>query len=284
MTIKLSGQSYGKGEVRLTKVVREGARHAIHEYDVSVELSGAFEETYLTGENRDVIPTDTMRNTVYAVAAKTSFASPEELALALVRHFVDGFAHVAWAAARIAETPWARIEIGGRPHDHAFARAPGGLRTCSVRLDRGGVAQVRGGVTGLEVVKTTGSGFSGFLRDAYTTLKDTDDRIFGTSIEAVWTYAPGPADYAAVHEEACRRLLEIFALNHSLSVQQTLHEMGVRLLERIPALQQVEITMPNRHRIAFDLAPLGLPNTASIFVNTREPYGLIKGTIARGEP
>ena len=278
--MKLVENSYGKGRVRLSKVIREGNRYTLLEYTVQVMLGGAFEATYTEGDNSAVIPTDTVRNTVYALAAQTSFASPEELGLALVQHFVNSFPQVAWAHAQLEEAPWSRIVHHGQPHPHAFTRANGGIRTAEIRLERGGEPVLRGGVCGLEVVKTTASEFTGYVTDRYTTLKETTDRIFGTTIEATWQYAR-KTDFQAAHAAACQHLLEVFAEHHSLSVQQTLLAMGRRVLEQVPDLQRIDLTMPNQHRIGFDLTPLGLPNLNEIFVTTSEPFGLIKGSVAR---
>ncbi len=276
---RLTANSYGKCDVRMTKVVRAGAIHALWELTASIVLTGDFARIYTDGDNSPCIPTDTMKNTVYVLARKNDFTSPEEFGRLLARHFVERFDHVQSAEVSLAQKIWTRIPSGGRPHDHSFSNAGSGRRTCMVTQTRNGPTRVSGGLAGLEVIKTTGSGFAGFLRDEYTTLQDTTDRILATSIDATWEYLPGAApDYNAVFEAAMRVIPETFARHESLSVQQTIYAMGEALLDRVPEIATVSFTLPNQHRIPVDLSPFGLSNQNEIFVATSEPFGLIKGT------
>ena len=278
--VRLQENSYGKSDVRLTKVVRKGETHILHELTVQIMLGGAFERIYTDGDNASCIPTDTMKNTVYALARKNDFDSPEAFGGILARHFLQ-FAQVAWAEVTIEQEPWVRIRVDGSPHPHSFTRGGSCTRLCTVRLDRGGQPVVCGGLRGLEVIKTTRSGFAGFFKDPYTTLADTTDRIFATRIDATWKYVPGIASYAEVFETARAALLETFARHESASVQQTIFALGEALLERLPRIASVSITMPNQHRILVNLERFDMDNPNEIFVATREPYGLIKGTVAR---
>lgn len=284
----LASQSYGKSRVRLTKVSRHADRHDLTELVVDIVLEGAFEDSYLSGDNRRVVATDTMKNTVYALAAGHPLGSIEAFAHTLAAHFVARNDHVTAATVRIVAESWERLAgRGGRPHPHAFCAGGAGRRTCRVRRT-GSAATVEGGITGLTVVKTTGSAFRDFLRDEFTTLPDADDRIFGTSVEGRWEYAPAAVadwhdhDWNAAHEAIRHALLDVFAHHESLAVQQTLHAMAVAALAACPALEAIELEMPNQHRIPLDLAAFGLPNRNEIFVTTSEPYGLIRATLRRG--
>lgn len=276
--------SYGKSRVRLTKVTRHPDRHDLKEISVEILLEGDFESSYLTGDNRMVVPTDTMKNTVYAIAAQHPLDANESFGMALVEHFLARHAQVSAAVVAIEETPWRRIEAaeGGR-HPHAFVAAGTTRRTCRVRGDRG-LPTVEAGVSGLTVVKTTGSAFRDFVRDEYTTLPDTDDRIFGTAVEARWRYTAGfTPDWNAVWDAACRTMVDVFAAHHSLAVQQTLHAIGQAVLDGCAGIEEISLEMPNQHRIPVDLTGFGLPNTNSIFVTTSEPYGVIRATLRRKE-
>ncbi len=272
--------SYGKSGVRLTKVVRAGDRHSLYEFTVRIMLGGGFDRVYTHGDNSSCIPTDTMKNAVYALAKTNEFDSPEAFALILAPHFLQ-FPQVAWTEVEIEEEPWTRIPVDGAPHPHAFTRAGSGRRTCRVRAERGKPAGAWGGVTGLEVIKTTRSGFRGFFKDPLTTLPETTDRIFATRIDAVWEYAAGSAAYADIHDAAEGSLLESFARHDSASVQHTIHAMAAALLERVPQILNVELTMPNQHRLLVNLSPFGMDNANEIFVATSEPSGVIKGTVSR---
>jgi len=278
----IARQSYGKSRVRLTRVARHPDRHDLVEFDVAIELEGDFEASYRAGDNRLVVPTDTMKNTVYALAARHPVDAPESFASALAGHFLDRHAHVTAATVAVEQASWRRIEgADGAAHPHAFIAAGTARRTCRVRSDRGG-PRVETGVTGLTVVKTTASAFRGFLRDEFTTLPDADDRLFGTAVEARWTYAPTAApDWNAAYRSVCRALDDTFAAHRSLAVQQTQWEMGNAALAACAAIEEIALEMPNQHRIPVDLSPFGLPNRNEVFVTTSEPYGLIRLVLRR---
>lgn len=278
---RLAENSYGKSDVRLTKVVRDGDRHSLLELTVGIMLGGAFERVYTHGDNAACIPTDTMKNTVYALAKTNDFDSPESFGQILAAHFLEHFTQVAWAEIRIAQAPWERIRVDGSPHPHAFTRSGSALRTCVIRKDRGGALAISSGLRGLEVIKTTRSGFAGFPRDQYTTLAETSDRIFSTRVDVTWTYAAGAVGFPDACERARNILLETFALHDSRSVQQTMYAMGEALLAGLPEISSVSLTMPNKHRILVNLDQFGLGNANEIFVATDEPFGLITATVTR---
>jgi urate oxidase len=279
---RISRHSYGKSRVRLSKVTRHPDRHDLKEIAVDIVLEGDFEASYLSGDNRTIVPTDTMKNTVYGVAAGHPLDSIESFGLALVTHFLNRHPHVSAATVGIEEASWRRIEgADGSQHPHAFIAGGAARRTCRVRSDRT-VPRVESGVSGVTVVKTTHSTFRDFVRDEFTTLPDVDDRMFGTVVEARWTYRSGSSpDWNAVCSRACRVMVDVFAGHKSLAVQQTLHDMGQAALAACEEIEEIEIEMPNQHRIPMDLTPFGLPNRNEIFVTTSEPYGLIRATLRR---
>lgn len=49
-------------------------------------------------------------------------------------------------------------------------------------------AVIYSGIKDMKVLKTTQSGFEGFLKDHFTTLQETKDRVFCTSVYARWRY------------------------------------------------------------------------------------------------
>ena len=274
---RLVQNAYGKSEVRVTKVVRHADRHELHELAVKMELEGAFEKSYLSGDNSQIIATDTMKNTVYALAKQLKFGSIEEFARELGRHFVDRNSHVTAATVAIREHRWNRIGAV------AFEGSSQEVRTTRVKTSRKCV-EITSGLDGLLVLKTTDSAFTGFLRDEYTTLPETTDRIFATVVKAEWRYTQMPAGGGganAAFAKAREAMLEVFAGHKSLAVQQTLHAMGEAVLKVVPEAEAVTITMPNKHRIPANLKALGLEFENDIFVTTEEPFGEISGTVAR---
>jgi urate oxidase len=268
--------SYGKSRVRLTKIIRRTDRHELFEVSIDIRLEGDFANSYLDGDNRKVIATDSMKNTVYVLAAEKQFESIEEFAILLARHFKTTYSQVRSATVEISRDRWERIAVDGQPHPHAFAGAGSEQQICKFDGET-----LHGGIRGLQVVKTTASEFSDFVTDRYRTLRDAKDRIFGTVVNGDWEYASEKADFNAAAESIRRALLVAFAKHHSLAVQQTLLVMGEAALSACPNIKTISLEMPNKHRIPFDLKPFGLENRNEVFVTTDEPYGLIRGTVAR---
>ncbi|GAA1240455.1 urate oxidase [Prauserella halophila] len=283
MGITLGPNQYGKAEVRLVTVDRQGPVHHLKDLTVSTALRGTLERTHLTGDNADVVATDTQKNTVFAFAKDGGVGEIEDFALRLAGHFTESFEHITGARLLVSEHDWNRIDVGGTPHDHAFSRSGGEERTTAVTL-QDGKAWVVSGLTGLTVLKSTGSEFHGFPRDDYTTLAETDDRILATALTARWRYgATGGIDWTASFEEIRRILLETFATKHSLSLQQTLYAMGEAVLEARPEVAEIRLSLPNKHHFLVDMSPFGLTNENEVFYAADRPYGLIEGTVLRDD-
>jgi urate oxidase len=266
--------------VRLTKVTRNGDTHSVAEMSVAIELRGEFTRCYTHGDNSMVIPTDTQKNTVYALAQKYSFDSVEAFAKILAGHFIDNFSHVSSATVSIDETLWSRIALSGKPHAHAFIGGSNETRTCVVETTRHDT-KITGGINGMCVLKTTRSGFVNYIKDQYTTLKETTDRIFATIVQATWNYTTPDADFNACYASIRDAFVRVFAEHDSLAVQQTLFAMGEEALRVCKQIDEISLVMPNQHRIPVNLQPFGLENANEIFVPTSEPYGKICGTIRR---
>ncbi len=281
MAVHLTENRYGKSEVRLVTVRRGPERHELKDVTFAIRLEGDFAAAYTTGDNAHVVATDTMKNTVYGLAAERPFDEVEELALRLSEHLLGADPHVASARVEWSEHLWERIESGGAPHPHAFRRAGGERRTGSV-FRAGDEVKVASGLEDLVVMKTAKSAFAGFPRDRFTTLKETSDRLLATALSASWKYASADLPFGDLWREARRLLLETFAEHDSLSVQQTLYAMGEAVLEKVEAIEEIHLAMPNKHHIPIDLTPFGLENRNEVFVATSEPYGLIEGTLRRG--
>jgi urate oxidase len=283
MAIILGGNQYGKAEthvVRVTKSGPDGNHHEIKDLNVSVALAGDFAASHLQGDNSKVIPTDTQKNTVFAFAKQTPIGEAEDFGLRLARHFVGEFAAVKRARVTIEECPWARIEVGGRPHPHAFVRSGAEKRLVTVTCTKD-AAWVVAGLTDLVVLKSTGSEFWGYPRDRYTTLPETRDRVLATAVTARWRYVRVEAEWARAFAEVRRLLLETFAEVHSLALQQTLYRMGEAVLKARPEVAEIRMAMPNKHHFVVDLAPFGLENDNEVFYASDRPYGLIEGTVTR---
>jgi urate oxidase len=282
MSSTLTHNAYGKSGVRLTKVTRHGDRQDLKEMTVNIQLEGDFSLSYSDGDNSKVVATDSMKNTVYVLAADHPLTDIEGFGQTLARHFLDKYSQVSGSSVHITEHLWRRIEVGGKPHAHSFVSAGDEKRTTTVHATREEVV-IEGGIENLVVAKTTDSKFLGFVHDEYTTLADTEDRIFATSCELTWTYSKPPSDFNKCYETIRQTVLDVFAGHLSLAVQQTLNEMGLAVLKAVQEVEEITITMPNQHRIAFNLEPLGKKNKNEIFYSIDEPFGLITGTLKRNK-
>ncbi|MSR29238.1 MAG: urate oxidase [Phycisphaerales bacterium] len=292
MAIILGANRYGKAEVRVVRLTRHGDTHELLDLSVTTQLSGDFAATHLTGANAHVIPTDTQKNTVFALSKLHGAMEPEAFGLVLARHFLASFSHVSCAEVRLEQFPWQRIMCAGRPHPRAFQRDGSSVRTALVRVTRAGsgfTAEVSSGLEGLVVLKTSDSEFTGFSKDQFTTLAEARDRIMATEVSARWRHGATDAasldatDWATSHATALDSLLSTYAEHYSLSLQQTLHEMGRATLERLPGLTAIKLSLPNKHHFVVDLSPFGMPNDNEVFFAGDRPYGLIEAVIARDD-
>ena len=279
--IILSQNSYGKSRVRIVKVRRDTERHELWDLDVAVALEGDFVAAHVEGDNSKLLATDTMRNTVYALAKDHLTGSIEEFGLRLVDHFLEAGPTVEGVRIEITQLPWSRIEVNGRGHEHSFVRGSGERKT-RVTGDESGDRHVEAGLDNLLVMKTTESGWEGFLRERFTTLPDTDDRILATVITASWSYGDRTdLDFDRLWRDVRDQILATFTDHYSPSVQNTLYRIGRAVLEGFSEIQKIHLSFPNKHHLLYDLSRFGMENEGEIFWATNEPYGLIEGTVER---
>jgi urate oxidase len=272
--IVLGANQYGKAEVRL--VALEDDRRRVRDLTVGIALSGDLEAVHTTGDNANVVPTDTHKNTVFAFAREAGVGEIEDFALRLARHFAGGFASIERARVHVESVEWAPIAARN------FRRAGDETRTATVVVDADG-EHVVSGLQDLVVMKTAGSEFTGYVKDRYTTLAETRDRILATAVTARWRHARAAGDFGASFAGARAELLERFAAHHSLSLQQTLYEMGAGVLRARPEVAEVRLSLPNRHHFVVDLTPFGLDNDNVVFRAEDRPYGLIEAVLSRDD-
>jgi urate oxidase len=276
VAIVLGPNRYGKAETRLVQVTRDGDTHGLTEFTVGTALSGDLTATHLTGDNAGVLPTDTMKNTVYAFAKQHGAGQPEAFALLLARHFVGTQPQVVRARVTIEATGWERLG------PHSFRRKGDFTRLCAVTVEES-FTQVVSGLKDLVVLNSTASEFHGFRRDRYTTLAETTDRILATEVDARWRHLSDTTDWAESFEKAKDAMVNAFVNTYSLSLQQTLFSMGSRVLESRPEIAEIRLALPNRHHYLADLSPFDLANPGEVFIAGDRPYGLIEGTVTRDD-
>jgi urate oxidase len=278
---RLGDNCYGKSRVRLSRITREGDRHRFNEWTIQVRLEGQFDSSFTAADNSSVLPTDTLKNTVYSLARRSAAATIEEFAIELGDYFLLHLEHLSKVRIEIGEKAWEPMRIDGAPDPTTFKLGGPELQTVDARRERDRSWQISSGVDGLTILKTAHSAFTGYIVDRLTTLKPALDRIFGTRATIHWEYASAAQDFAAVRARIVSALLKEFAGHRSMSVQHTLFDMGKAALEASPEITRIRLAMPNLHHLLADLSPFGQDNPNHIFVPIDEPHGSIEATIER---
>ncbi|WP_406161498.1 urate oxidase [Streptomyces sp. NBC_00882] len=280
----LGQNQYGKAENRVVKITRDGATHHIKDLNVSVSLSGDMDEVHYSGSNAHVLPTDTTKNTVYAFAKEHGIASAEQFGIHLARHFVTSQEPIRTARIRIEEYSWERIATAGEDA-HSFVRQGQETRLTQITYD-GSSWEVVSGLKDLTVMNSTNSEFWGYVKDKYTTLPEAYDRILATEVAGRWRFnwsddEQETPDWETSYEQVKKHMLEAFAETYSLSLQQTLYQMGSRIIDHRAEIDEVRFSLPNKHHFLVDLEPFGLKNDNEVYFAADRPYGLIEATILR---
>ncbi|WP_030869792.1 factor-independent urate hydroxylase [Streptomyces sp. NRRL S-37] len=282
----LGQNQYGKAENRVVRITRDGTTHHIKDLNVSVALSGDMDEVHYSGSNANVLPTDTTKNTVYAFAKEHGIESAEQFGIHLARHFVTSQEPIHRARIRIEEYAWERIETsGGDGAKHSFVRKGQETRLAQITFD-GEKWEVVSGLKDLTVMNSTDSEFWGYVKDRYTTLKEAYDRILATSVSGRWRFdwtddEQAMPDWERSYEEVRRHMLQAFAETYSLSLQQTMYQMGARIIDNRDEIDEVRFSLPNSHHFLVDLEPFGLRNDNEVYFAADRPYGLIEVTVLR---
>jgi urate oxidase len=280
MANKLGLNQYGKAESRVVRIVRDTPQHEIRDLNVSTSLRGEFEDAHITGDQAAVLPTDTQKNTAFAYAKLHGVDSIEDYALALGQRLLEACPAASAAQVRVEEYGWDRIG------DHSFVRRGGAVRTCVVTVGREQTV-VLSGISDLVVLNSTDSEFRGFLKDEFTTLPETDDRVLATSLVAKWRHtAVDGVDWNASHAAALQTLLETFAGTYSRALQETLHAMGCAVLDGQEEIAEIRFSAPNKHHFLVDFSGFqvdGLTNDGEVFIAADRPYGLIEAQVTRDD-
>ncbi len=289
--IELVSNRYGKSRIRLMKVVRHPGHHDLYEWSVQILLTGDFDAAHLEGDNSKVLPTDTMKNTVYSRARESKATTMEQFAMELADFFLARNPQVQSAEIAIESSMWKRLSVDGKPHPTTFIHGSNEIQTTVVELARTAAQsegeyppfRVTSGLNYLLILKTSDSAFEGYLKDSLTTLKEASDRVLGTAVKASWHYsAPdGTTDFAQLRTNIRATLLQTFAHHHSKSVQHTLYAMAEAALEAVPAIDGIDLRMPNKHCLLVDLSRFGQENPNEIFLPTDEPHGTIQASVRR---
>jgi len=279
--IELAENRYGKSRVRLMKVQHGPDGNELREWMVQVLLTGDFASAHYEGDNSKILPTDTMKNTVYYVARRSSANSMEEYAMELIDFLLERNPQVSSAMVRVEAAMWKRLTIAGKSHPTSFMRGSNEVQTATVSRHQKGPFELSSGLENLVIMKTADSGFEGYINDELTTLKETSDRLFCTELEAEWRYTTEAVDFNALRTTIRETMLATFADHRSKSVQETEYAMGRAALEAVDVIDQIDLAMPNKHCLLVDLSRFGEENPNEIFVPTDEPAGQIEARVRR---
>jgi len=277
----LAENRYGKSRVRLVQVRRHADRHDFREWTVQTLLRGDFSSCFEDGDNGKILTTDTMKNTVYSLARESSATCIEEFAKEIVDFLLRRNPQVSQAEVTVWEKTWERILVDGKPHPTAFVQSSAECGTTRATRIQGQAFSLASGIEDLVIMRTAGSAFAGYIKDALTTLPETNDRLLGTNMRAQWNYAASDLPFADLRIRIRNILLKVFANHPSKSIQHTLYAMAEAVLAQVPEVLEIELVMPNKHCLPVDLSRFGQDNPGEIFVPTDEPHGYIEARVRR---
>ncbi|GLT88716.1 hypothetical protein SLE2022_067290 [Rubroshorea leprosula] len=291
-------QRHGKSRVRVARVWQsEDGRHSMVEWNINISLLSDCLASYVRDDNSDIVATDTMKNTVYVKAKECSKElSVEEFAILLGKHFTSYYPQVTSAIVKIVEKPWERVHIDGQPHNHGF-KLGSEKHTTEAIVQKSGVLQLTSGIEGLALLKTTKSGFEGFIRDKYTALPETRERMLATEVTALWRYPyesilriPQKPLFNERYLDVKKVLLDTFFGPpkegvYSPSVQSTLFHMEKAVLSRFPDISGIQLQMPNIHFLPINLSSKENGTIVKfeddVYLPTDEPHGSIQAKLTR---
>ena len=271
---------YGESNIRLVKVRRMQDRHDFKDLTIGIQFEGDFETSYTSGDNSRILPADTIKNTVYALAKLYSIEQIEEFAQQLIDHFLTDNSQVRQIRVDVAEHFWIRVPFGGKAHPWSFTPAGPEIRTTVVTGTRDG-STIEAGIDDLQIVKTIGSGFEGYLRDPFTTLQETSDRVLSTAVRASWHYSDNEIPFGVYWHGVRQAILDTFVEHESRSIQYTMNAIAEAVLERYVDISEIKLSLPNKDCRLVDLSVLGLENKNEVFAPAEKPFELIEATVRR---
>jgi urate oxidase len=262
--------------------------------EIDVEVMGErFLPAYTHGDNRLVVATDSMKNFVLQESLNYEGATHEGWLAFLGDGFLRRYEQMEGLRLTCREMPFIPAIVptdgGFGPSDRLFDRAHDDLTTATLTMTREDdepvITDHRCGRIGLQLMKTTGSSFTSFVRDGYTTLPDRRDRPLFIYLDLFWRYtniedALGEHPGRYVPAEQMRDLVRtIFHEFVSESIQHLVHEMGCRALDRFPQLAEISFVAQNRTRDPFHES--ATDPRAKIYSDPFSAYGGITLTIRR---
>src|ERR1700731_59656 len=279
--VPLIKSKYGKGRVRVMRIHRDGGREEVSQLSIKVMVEGDIARTFTHADNSNSVSTDTIKNVVNIVARENTGLSNEEFCQVLAKKYLDTYPQMTSVAVTAHETKWNRLSFGGKPHPHSFVLDNNGKPSVELTATRQGSTLISG-IDGFTFMKSTQSGWAGYVKDPYTTIPETYDRMCATSMVASWKWSAKPVSYPATNAKILSTMLEVFSMTYSKSVQDSLYLMGEAALAAVPEISEISMACPNMHFILMNLKAFGLDNNNDVVLPTDEPHGQIECTVGRG--
>ncbi len=263
------------------RIHRDGGRHEVSQLNIKVMVEGDIARTFTHADNSTSVSTDTIKNVVNIVARENTGLCTEGFCQVLAQKYLDLYPQVTSVAVTAHETKWSRLSFGGKPHPHSFILDSNGKPFAEVNATREG-STLTSGIDGFTFMKSTQSGWENYVKDSYTTIPPTNDRMCATSMVASWKWSAKPVSYPATNAKILATVLEVFGTTYSASVQDSLYRMGEAALAAVPEISEISMACPNMHFILMNLSAFGLDNNNDVFLPTDEPHGQIECTVGRG--
>jgi urate oxidase len=262
------------------RIHRAGDRHEVSQLNIKAMMEGDFARAYTDADNSTSVSTDTIKNVVNIVARENTGLATEEFCQVLAKKYLGTYPQIDSVNVTAHETKWSRLSFDGKPHPHSFVLDSNGKPFVEVTATRGR-SILTSGIDGFTFMKSTQSGWENYVKDPYTTIPATADRMCATSMVASWKWSAKPANYPAANAKILDTLLQVFGTTYSRSVQDSLYRMGEAALAAVPEISEISMACPNMHFIPMNLTAFGLDNNNDVFLPTDEPHGQIECTVGR---
>jgi urate oxidase len=276
----IRASSQGESRVRMLRVVRRGDRHDPRDLSVACRFEGSFAAAFQEGRAAGLLPGETLKNIVYAVAREQGTKEIEIFGLALCDRLLTEHAQLTRARVEVTEQRWARLEAGGKIQGQAFTAGTTERRTTAI-TSNGRQTAVVSGIEDLALMRTSGFAPAG-ARDADTTgASDGLQRLLVAALSARWTYTTSDVTFASYRQGVRATIVDTFAWHASQSVQHTLYNIADVVLASYQEIADISLALHERPYRPADLFTAGVENPDELFVALDEPLGVVEVTVAR---
>jgi urate oxidase len=264
----------------MLRVVRRGDRHDARDLTVSIRFEGDFATAFLEGRSDGIIPGETLKTLVHQIVREHAGAEIEVVGLALCRHVIAAHRQVSRVRVEIAEQPWSRMDVAGKPQGQAFVLGGPEQRTATI-ISNGTQTAVVAGIDQLTLMRT-----SGFLSRAVGPRPDDglDDATQGLlvgSLLAKWTYSNADVTFGPYRQGVRAAITSTFAMHATRSVQHTLYAIADVVLATYEEILDVTLAMHERPYRPADLFSADVVNPDELFTAGEEPLGVVEVTVER---